>query len=126
MHLLDVFRLHIQYLFVYLFKLMSTEAGASVHLYLFTYANDLLKCAFDLNIQYLFVYLLQSMSTDPCESDHLYLFIYAKLSVGMCFRFEYSVSVCLFITIDVNRSRCKCPPVLVYLCKSLCWHVLSL
>ena len=68
---------------------MSTESGASTHLYLITYANDLLTCAFALNIQYLFVYLLQLMSTEPCESDHLYLFIYAKLSVGMCFRFEY-------------------------------------
>ena len=36
---------------------MSTEPGASAHLYLFIYANDLLKCAFALNINiYLFTY----------------------------------------------------------------------
>ena len=29
---------------------MSTEPGASAHLYLFIYANDLLTCAFALNI----------------------------------------------------------------------------
>ena len=29
------------------------------------------------------------MSTEASASAHLYLFIYAKLSVDMCFRFEY-------------------------------------
>ena len=38
---------NIQYLFIYLFKAMSTKAGGSDHLFLFTYANHLLlKWAF--------------------------------------------------------------------------------
>ena len=39
------------------------------------------------------------------------------------------IFVCLLIIIDVNRSKCKRPPVLCYLCKTVrppCWHVLSL
>ena len=40
---------NIQYLFIYLFKVMSTKAGETDHLFLFTYANSLLfqgKCFF--------------------------------------------------------------------------------
>ena len=36
------FRFNIQYLFVYLFKVMWGKAGRTDHLYLFTYANHLL------------------------------------------------------------------------------------
>ena len=72
---------------------------------------DFFTCAFDVNIQYIrppfFIYL-------------------RKWLVDMCFHFEYSVSICLLITIDVNRSMWKRPPVFVYLCKSVCWNVLSL
>ena len=37
----------------------------------------------------------------------------------MCFSFEYSLSICLFIQSDVNKSRWKRPPVFIYLWKSL-------
>ena len=36
------FRFNIYYLFVYLFKVMSTKAGGTDHLFLFTYGNHLL------------------------------------------------------------------------------------
>ena len=60
-------------------------------------------CAFYLHIHYVFVYLFKVMSTEPC----------ALISSNV-----------LLFTIDVNRCRWKCPPVFVYLCKTLCWHVL--
>ena len=56
------FHFNIHYLFVYLFKVMSTKTGGSNHLFLFTYANCLLiTCGFRFNIYYLFVYLLKAM-----------------------------------------------------------------
>ena len=54
------FRFNIQYLFVYLFKAMSTKAGGSDHLFLFTYANCL------------FLYLVFVVIFS------VYLFIYSK------------------------------------------------
>ena len=69
------FRFNIQYLFVYLFKAMSTKAGGTDHLFLFTYGNCLLiTCAFRFNIHYLFLYLFKTMSTKAGGSDHLFLF----------------------------------------------------
>ena len=73
------FCFNIQYLFVYLFKAMSTKAGGTDHLFLFTYGNDLLiTCAFRFNIQYLFVYLFKAMSTKAGGTDHLFLFTYVN------------------------------------------------
>ena len=43
----------------------------------------------------------------------------------MCFRCEYSVYTCLLIIIEVNRTRCKRPPLFIYLRKWLlymCFH----
>ena len=53
---------------------MSTKAGGSDDLFLFTYANHLLlRHGFRLNIQYLFIYLFKAMSTKAGGTDHLYL-----------------------------------------------------
>ena len=59
------FRFNIQYLFVYLFKVMSTKAAGTHHLFLFTYANRLLiTCGFRFNIEYiLFIY------SKPCQQQ---------------------------------------------------------
>ena len=54
------FHLNIQYLFMYLFKAMSTKAGGRDHLFLFTYGNHLL-------LHMVFVLLFS-----------IYLFIYSK------------------------------------------------
>ena len=43
----------------------------------------------------------------------------------MCFRCEYSVYTCLLIIIEVNKTRCKRPPLFIYLCKwlvDMCFH----
>ena len=90
--------------------------------------TTLLACAF----QYLFVYL--------CESDHLSLFTYANFNwcqqiqvqapTCICLFMQMTlcwhvlslwilISLCLLIIIDVNRSKCKRPPVFVYLCKTV-------
>ena len=43
---------------------MSTKAGGSDHLFLFTYGNHLLlDHGFRFNIHYLFIYLFKAMST---------------------------------------------------------------
>ena len=57
------------YLFVYLFKAMSTKAGGKwTILFLFTYANGLLiTCAFRFNIHDLFVYFFKVMSTTAVQ-----------------------------------------------------------
>ena len=58
---------------------MSTKAGGTDHLFLFTYANSLLiTCGFHFNINYLFVYLFKAMSTKAGGTDHLFLFTYAN------------------------------------------------
>ena len=62
------FHFNIHYLFVYLFKAMSTKAGGSDHLFLFTYVNNLLiTCAFRFNIHDLFVYFFKVMSTTAAQ-----------------------------------------------------------
>ena len=41
---------------------MSTKAGGTDNLFLFTYVNELfITCGFRFNIQYLFVYLFKAM-----------------------------------------------------------------
>ena len=58
---------------------MSTKAGGSDHLFLFTYGNWLfITCAFRLNIHYLFVYLFKAMSTKAGGRDHLFFFTYGN------------------------------------------------
>ena len=54
---------------------MSTKAGGSDHLFLFTYGNHLLiQCTFRFNIDYVFIYLLKVMSTKAGGTDHPFLF----------------------------------------------------
>ena len=58
---------------------MSTKAGGTDHMFLFTYANGLfITCDFPFNIEYLFIYLFIAMSTKAGGSDHLFLFTYAN------------------------------------------------
>ena len=85
----------------------------------FVYLCKLLvvPCAVRLNIQYLFVYLFKSMSTKAHASDHLYLFIYANYLLFHVLIEWIFISICLLIQINVNKGRCKRPPVFVYLCK---------
>ena len=62
------FRFKVYNIFIFLFKLISTKAGPSHHLFLFTYGNKLLiTCGFRFNIQYLFVYLFKAMSTKAAQ-----------------------------------------------------------
>ena len=59
---------------------MSTKAGGTEDLFLFTYGNCLLiTCAFRFNMNYLFVYLFKAMSTKAGGSDHMFLFTYANI-----------------------------------------------
>ena len=75
------FRFNIQYLFVYLFKAMSTKAGGSDHLFLFTYANSFfLDLVFVVIFSIILVYLFKAMSTIAGGTDHLFLFTYAIVS----------------------------------------------
>ena len=91
----DGFRFNIQYLFVYLFKAMSTKTFGTDHLFLFTYGNFLLiYCGFRFNIQYPFNYLFKAMWTKTSGSDHLLLFTYANgllIACGFCFNIYYIV-----------------------------------
>ena len=73
------FRFNIHYLFVYLFKAMSTKAGGTDHLFFIYLCKWLVvRDGFHFNIQYLFIYLFKGMSTKARGSDHLFLFTYAK------------------------------------------------
>ena len=99
---------------------MSTKAGGSDHLFLFTYGNWLLiTCAFRFNIYYLFIYWFKAMSKEAGGSDHLFLFTYGNhLLWDMVFALIFIIYY-LFIQSDVNKSRWKRPPLFIYLCKSL-------
>ena len=61
---------------------------------------------------------MQVLSLNIMHSWHVFIYFH-KLLVDTCFSFEYSISICLLILIDVNRSRCKHQPVFVYLRKWL-------
>ena len=86
----------------------------------FVYLCKLLvvPCAFCLNINgiYLFTYSNQCQQNHTQATTCIYLFMQITCC-SMCLSNEYSVSVCLLIQINVNKSRCKRPPVFVYLCK---------
>ena len=104
---------------------MSTEPGASAHLYLFIYANDLLTCAFALNINIcLFTYYnrcqQKQVQAPTCICLITQTVCWHVLSLWIL------ISLCLLMRIDVNTNRWMRPPVVVYLCKSVCWNVLSL
>ena len=96
---------------------MSTKAGGSDHLLLFTYGNHLLiTCAFRFNIYYLFIYLFKVMSTKAGKSDHLFLFTYANhLLWDRVFVLIFSIYLFIyfFIESDVNITRWKWRPLLL-------------
>ena len=89
------FHFNIYYLFFYLFKAMSTKAGGTDHLFLFTYGNLLfIYCGFRFNIHYLFIYLFKVMWTKTSGSHHLLLFTYANgllIASGFLFNIYYIV-----------------------------------
>ena len=92
------FRFNIQYLFIYLFKVMSTKAGGTDHLFLFTYGNELfLHMVFILIFSvYLFIYSkrCQQKQVEPITCFYLLMQIASSFTK---FSFAYSVSICLFI-----------------------------
>ena len=76
---------------------MSTRAGGTDHLFLFTYVNSFfLDMGFRFNIKWLFVYLFKAMSTKTGGSDHLFLFTYVT-SFFLDLVFVVIFSIYLFI-----------------------------
>ena len=67
---------------------MSTKAGGTDHLFLFTYGNWLLiTCAFRFNIHYLFVYLFKAMSTKAGgKRPPVFIYLWKSLFVRHGFR----------------------------------------
>ena len=78
------FRFNIHYLFVYLFKAMSTKAGGSDHLFLFTYGNHFL---FDMVFVLIFI---------------IYLFIYSK----RCQQKHLEVTICFYLLMQITCLTC--------------------
>ena len=70
---------NIDYLFVYLFKAMSTKAGGSDHLFLFTYANS-----FFLDLVFVLIF-------------SVYLFIYLK----RCQQKQLEVTTCFYLLMEI-------------------------
>ena len=71
---------------------MSTEPGASAHLYLFIYANDLLTCAFTLNINIsLFTYY------NRCQQKQV------QVPTCICLFMQNCLLTCAF-TLNINIS----------------------
>ena len=73
------FRFNIHYLFVYLFKVMSTQTGGTDHLFLFTYANNLL-------LHMVFVLIFS-----------VYLFIYSK----RCQQKQVEPTTCFYLLMQI-------------------------
>ena len=66
---------------------------------------------------YIFFYLLKLISVKAAQVTNCF---YLLMEITCCetwFSFQYSLSICLFIQSDVNKSRWKRPPVFIYLCK---------
>ena len=82
------FHFNINYLFVYLFKAMSTKAGGTDHLFLFTYANHLLsdRLFVLLFIIYLFIYSKRCQQKQVEPKTCIYL--WKSLLVTHGFRFN--------------------------------------
>ena len=78
------FRFNIQYLFIYLFKGMSTKAGGSDDLYLLIKLL-VVRHRFRFNIQYLFIYLFKAMSTKAGGSDDLFITACNEVRSRLCF-----------------------------------------
>ena len=77
------FRININYLFVYLFKVMSTKAGGTDHLFLFTYANSLL-----LHMVFVLIFII-------------YLFIYSK----WCEQKQVEPTTCFYLLMQIAYVR---------------------
>ena len=108
-------------IYIYLIiKIYISKRGETDHLYLFTYAKELLiKCAFRFNIQYLFVYLFKAMSTTAVQVTTfvyllmeitcwlhvlfvlifmIYLFIYSK----WCQQKEVEATTCFYLLMEIG------------------------
>ena len=95
---------------------MSTKAGGSDHLFLFTYVNSLfLGLGFCFNIQYHFVYLFKARSTKAGGSDHVFLFTYVN-DFFLHMVFVLILSVYFFI----YSKRCQQKQVELTTCFYLC------
>ena len=116
------FCFNIEYLFVYLFKAMSTKAGGTDHLFLFTYGNLLLiTCGFPFNIYYLFIYLFKAILRKAGGSNHLFLFTYVNhLLRDVLFLLIFIIY--LFIQNDVKKSRWNRQPLFTYT-NNLLWQM---
>ena len=74
------FHFNIYYLFVYLFKAMSTKAGGSNHLFLFTYGNHFL-----LHMVFVLIFII-------------YLFIYSK----RCQQKQVEPTTCFYLLMQIT------------------------
>ena len=85
------FLCNIQYLFVYLFKAMSTKAGGIDHLFLFTYANHLLwDMVFVLIFSiYLFIYSKGCQQKQVEVTTFIYLCKLLVVRHGFRFNIQY-------------------------------------
>ena len=101
------FRFNIHYLFVYLFKAMSTKAGGSEHLFLFTYANHLLwHVVFVLIFSiYLFIYSKRCQQKQ-CKSPCVFIYLWKLLVVthSFCFNIQY-LFIYLFKTMSTKAAQ---------------------
>ena len=102
------------YLFIYS-KPCQQKQMDDDHLFLFTYATRLfLEMVFVLIFSiYLFIYSkrCQQKQVEPITCFYLLM---QMTCCETCFSFYYSVSICLFIQSDVNKSRWKRRPLFTY------------
>ena len=81
------FRFNIHYLFVYLFKAMSTKAGGSDHLFLFTYGNHLLLIMVFVLIFIIYYLFIQSdVNKSRWKRPPVFIYLWKSLVVRHGFR----------------------------------------
>ena len=90
---------------------MSTEPHASDHLYLFIYAKYLL-----LHVLIEWILISICLLIQRCQQNHTQsttcICLFMQITCcSMCLSFEYSISICLLIQINVNRTTRKRPTV---------------
>ena len=90
------FRFNIHYLFVYLFKAMSTKAGGSDHLFLFTYGNHLLLIMVFVLI-FIIYYLFIQSDVNKSRWKRPPVFIYLWKSLVVNHGFHFNIHYLLFI-----------------------------
>ena len=110
---------------------MSTEPGASTHLYLFIYANDLLTCAFALNIYIcLFTYYNRCQQKQVQAPTCICLFMQNCL-LTCAFALNINISLftyenrCQHKQVDVTTCSCLFMQICLLKCDSL-WILISL